>query len=85
MTLIIDANIALKQVLTGDGTDSTLALITANPLTAPHLIWIECANVLWVKARAGRSRRTTRKRPGPRSLRPRSGRWMRRVWSVMPL
>lgn len=53
MTLVVDASVALKWVLTEDGTDRALSLITADALAAPHLIWIECANVLWVKARRG--------------------------------
>ncbi len=53
MTLIVDASVVLKWVLTEDGADRALALITADALAAPHLLWIECANVLWVKARRG--------------------------------
>ncbi len=53
MTLIIDASVALKWVLAEDGTDRSRALVTADALAAPDLLWIECANVLWVKARRG--------------------------------
>lgn len=53
MTLIIDASVALKWVLPEDGTDRARALIEQDALAAPDLFWIECANVLWVKARRG--------------------------------
>lgn len=53
MTVVVDASVALKWVLTEDGTDRARALITRSPLAAPDLLWIECTNVLWVKARRG--------------------------------
>ena len=53
MTVIVDASVALKWVLTEDGTDRARALITQRPLAAPDLLWVECTNVLWVKARRG--------------------------------
>ena len=53
MTVIVDASVAPKWVLTEDGTDRARALITQSPLAAPDLLWIECTNVLWVKARRG--------------------------------
>lgn len=48
---IIDANVALKWVLSEDGSDRARALLIKETLAAPELFWIECANVLWVKAR----------------------------------
>ncbi len=53
MTLIADASVGLKWVLTEDGTDRARDLLAAETLAAPGLFWIECANVLWVKARRG--------------------------------
>lgn len=53
MTLIVDASVALKWVLNEDGADRARELITADALAAPDLLWTECANVLWVKARRG--------------------------------
>jgi predicted nucleic acid-binding protein len=48
---IVDASVALKWVLPEDGADDAIALIGEGPLAAPDLLTIECANVLWVKAR----------------------------------
>lgn len=53
MTVVVDASVALKWVLSEDGTDRARALITRSPLAAPDLLWIECTNVLRVKARRG--------------------------------
>lgn len=53
MTLMIDASVALKWVLSEDGTDRARSLLLSEALEAPDLMWIECANVLWVKARRG--------------------------------
>jgi predicted nucleic acid-binding protein len=54
VTLVIDASVALKWVLEERGSSEARQLLTANHLlAAPDLMWIECANVLWVKARKG--------------------------------
>ena len=51
--LIIDASVALKWVLAEDGSDRARGLLASETLAAPGLFWIECANVLWTKARRG--------------------------------
>jgi predicted nucleic acid-binding protein len=53
VTLIIDASVGLKWVLSEAGSDRASMLLANEPLAAPDLFWIECANVLWVKARRG--------------------------------
>lgn len=53
MTLIVDASVVLKWVIQEDGSDQARSLISADTLAAPDLLFIECANVLWVKARRG--------------------------------
>ncbi len=53
MTLIIDASIAIKWVIEEDGSPAARALIVDQTLAAPDLLFVECANVLWVKARRG--------------------------------
>jgi len=53
VTLIIDASVALKWVLDEDGSEAACALVAGDVLAAPDLLFIECANVLWVKARRG--------------------------------
>lgn len=53
MSFVIDASVALKWVLTEEGSDRALALLANHALAAPELFWVECANVLWVKARRG--------------------------------
>ncbi len=50
---VIDASVALKWVLAEDASDRALALLAKDALAAPELFWIECANVLWAKARRG--------------------------------
>ena len=49
--LVIDASVALKWVLEEDGSAAARQLLLDEPLAAPELLWVECANVLWVKAR----------------------------------
>lgn len=53
MSLIIDASIALKWVLDEPDSERARPLLDIPGLAAPDLLWIECANVLWVKARRG--------------------------------
>ncbi len=53
MTLVVDASVALKWVIEEDGSQAAQALIEEHPLLAPDLLAVECANVLWAKARRG--------------------------------
>lgn len=50
---VIDASVALKWVVDEEGSDRARALLAKETLAAPELFWIECANVLWAKARRG--------------------------------
>lgn len=49
---VIDASIAIKWVVSEDGSDDAVALLAAAPFAAPELFAAECANILWKKARA---------------------------------
>ncbi|HYZ41108.1 MAG TPA: type II toxin-antitoxin system VapC family toxin [Stellaceae bacterium] len=51
MTIIVDASVALKWVIEEDGSAAAEALVLHEPLAAPDLLLVECANVLWAKAR----------------------------------
>jgi predicted nucleic acid-binding protein len=51
MTVIVDASVALKWVIEEDGSEPAGALLLGEPLAAPDLLMVECANVLWAKAR----------------------------------
>jgi predicted nucleic acid-binding protein len=53
MTLVVDASVALKWVIEEDGSQAAQALIADHLLLAPDLLAVECANVLWSKARRG--------------------------------
>ena len=53
MTIIVDASVALKWVIEEDGTDAAEALLRGEPLAAPDLLMVECADVLWATARRG--------------------------------
>ena len=53
MTLVIDASVALTWVLDENESEAAQKLVADHALTAPDLLMIECANVLWVKARHG--------------------------------
>ena len=48
--LVVDASVALKWVIDEPGSDAAAAL-HGSSLSAPDLMPVECANVLWVKAR----------------------------------
>lgn len=56
MTLVIDASVGLKWVLPEAGSDRACDLAAREPLAAPDLFWVECANVLWVKWKRGQIR-----------------------------
>ena len=51
--IIVDASIALKWVVPEAGSDRARHLLASEVLAAPGLMWVECANVLWVKVRRG--------------------------------
>jgi predicted nucleic acid-binding protein len=53
MTIIVDGSVALKRVIEEDGSEVAGALLLEEPLAAPDLLMIECANALWAKARHG--------------------------------
>jgi predicted nucleic acid-binding protein len=53
VTIIVDASVALKWVIEEDGSEEAGVLLLEEPLAAPDLLMIECANVLWAKARRG--------------------------------
>lgn len=55
--IIVDASVALKWVLQEQDSDRAIALLAREALAAPELLWVECANVLWVKARRGQIKR----------------------------
>jgi predicted nucleic acid-binding protein len=50
--LVIDASVAVKWVVTEDGTPEAVSLLSAGTLlAAPDLLVPECSNILWKKAR----------------------------------
>lgn len=51
--IIVDASVALKWVVSEAGSDRARHLLASEVLAAPDLMWVECANVLWVKVRRG--------------------------------
>ena len=51
MTVVVDASVALKWVMPEADSAAATALLTGEPLAAPDFLAIECANVLWAKAR----------------------------------
>ncbi len=51
MTVVVDASVALKWVIEEDDSAAATDLLREEPLTAPDFLAVECANVLWVKAR----------------------------------
>jgi len=53
VTLVIDASVALKWMIEEDGSEAAAALLLQEPLIASDLLTVECANVLWAKARRG--------------------------------
>ena len=53
MSVIIDASVALKWVIEEDGSEAARELLLGEAPAAPDLMIVECANVLWVKARRG--------------------------------
>jgi predicted nucleic acid-binding protein len=51
VTVIVDASVALKWVIDEDGSDVACQLLLGEEFAAPDLMIVECANVLWAKAR----------------------------------
>ncbi|HEY2048419.1 MAG TPA: type II toxin-antitoxin system VapC family toxin [Caulobacteraceae bacterium] len=47
--MVIDASVAIKWVVTEEGTEQAVSLLSAGPLSAPDLLVAECANILWKK------------------------------------
>jgi predicted nucleic acid-binding protein len=58
MTLVIDASVAIKWLVPETLAENAAALLDENNrLTAPDLLLIEFANIIWKKARLGEIRR----------------------------
>jgi len=53
VTLVVDASVALKWVIEENDSTEATALLLGESLAAPDFLAIECANVLWAKARRG--------------------------------
>ena len=53
MTLLVDANVAIKWVIDEEGSDAARDLILSDALAAPELLFAECANALRTKVRQG--------------------------------
>ena len=53
MTVVVDASVALKWVIEEDGSQAAGVLLLEQPLAAPDLLIVECANVVWAKAGRG--------------------------------
>lgn len=49
--LVIDASVALKWAIEEEDSGAARHLLLQNALAAPDFLWLECANVLWTKAR----------------------------------
>ncbi len=49
--LVIDASVALKWTIEEEGSNAARRILLEDTLAAPDLLWLECANVLWSKAR----------------------------------
>jgi predicted nucleic acid-binding protein len=54
VSVVIDASVALKWVIEEEGSDAARDLLLNQALSAPDLLIVECANVLWAKARRGK-------------------------------
>lgn len=51
MAVVVDASVALKWIIDEEGSDHAAALLAEQPLAAPDLLVVECANVLRAKGR----------------------------------
>jgi predicted nucleic acid-binding protein len=54
---VVDASIAVKWVVTEDGTPAAVELLRQAKLDAPELLVAECANILWKKVRRSELRK----------------------------
>ena len=54
-TVVIDASVAVKWVITEDGTEQALRLRERYRFVAPELLSAECANILWKKVQRGQA------------------------------
>jgi predicted nucleic acid-binding protein len=52
-TLVVDASVAIKWIVTEEDSERALALKARYRIVAPQLIYAECSNILWKKARRG--------------------------------
>ena len=53
MTVVIDASVPLKWIIDEEGSEAARELLIEGPLAAHEAMSVECANVLWAKARRG--------------------------------
>ena len=53
MTVIVDASVAIKWVLEEDGSAEARSLLASEVLAAPDLMYVETANILWLRVRRG--------------------------------
>lgn len=53
MLLVVDASVAIKWLIPEDDSDEALQFAKEHRLIAPQLIYAECANIIWKKARRG--------------------------------
>jgi predicted nucleic acid-binding protein len=51
VAVVVDASVALKWVISEADSSAAVALVRSESLIAPNYLFVECANVLWVKAR----------------------------------
>lgn len=49
--LVVDASVVVKWVVTEEGTEEAVSLLSRPRLSAPDLLMAECANILWKKVR----------------------------------
>jgi predicted nucleic acid-binding protein len=57
VTVVVDASVALQWVIDEDGSEAARELPAEEMLTAPDLMIVDCANVLWAKVRRGTIKR----------------------------
>jgi predicted nucleic acid-binding protein len=52
-TAVVDASVAIKWVISEEGSDRAAQLLDGRVLHAPALLFVEAANALWVMRRRG--------------------------------
>jgi len=52
-TLVVDASVAIKWIITEEDSPRALSLRPRYSIIAPQLIYAECTNIIWKKARRG--------------------------------